>query len=1079
MTEQADAGDVLKQRAVTVDANETTHTLDLKCYEAGVESFAELVDELAADRHRPMVQDLDRRTYHGKFERLPRGGIVSWRQSAEELDAAVRACDFGSHLNEFGTVKLSMGRDLVVVKEAKLCQPPPGGPMTSQAPAGTIVEVSAHGVSVATTSRDLCLTRFATLSGAPLTPVDLVARWGVEHGDRFEEPDAAWAEGVTAACEATCRHEAFWVRRLTRVVALDVGSPISPQGAEREPARHFEIPIPGEVRTALAGDAAPDRPSAGLLTAFLVFLTRLTGEEGFDVDLRWREQPGSLDGLDELFAARVPFRAPELGGAESDTGRGFGELREEVVRRLEVVERRKTYLRDVGARYPQLERFADTSMPVAVELVEDLGATRTSRAALLVEIPRHGNSCRWSVAQNVLEPDAEALQARFAAFLQAVTESVEHDVTRIPLLSDAKEQRLLAEWNDTATDYPRDRCFHQLFLEQARRRPDAPAVDFEDHTLTYGELERRSTRLAVFLGRRGIGPGDLVGLYMKRSAELVVSLLAVLKSGAAYVPLDSIYPPARIADMLEDTDLPLLLTESSLERDVEGCKATVVSLDRSRAAIAAMPDDKPYDRATPDGLAYVIYTSGSTGRPKGAKIVHRGLTNVLCSMARTPGFSERDKMLAVSTICFDMAVVDLFLPLVTGGRVEVAASHLASDGFALGQRIEQSRATVMQGTPATWRMLIAAGWAGAPGLKVVSGGEPMTPELADGLLARAREVWNGYGLTEATIYSSFSAVEPDQRITVGRPIANTRFYVLDPWLQPVPPGMPGELWIAGDGVAQGYLERPELTAQRFVKSPFGEQDGVLYRSGDLVRYLDDGEILYLNRCDNQVKLRGFRIELGEIEHALSKHPAVREAVVLCCEAAGNRQLVAYLVPASPGGALPLAELRSHLEAGLPDYMVPSAFMVVERIPLSPNGKVDRKALPSPQAVAEAEYAEPATEVEQQVAEIWQRVLRLDRVGVDDNFREVGGNSLLLTEVVKQLREERWESLTIVDMFKYPTIRMMAQHLSGPPPVESAAAGPPPPYVSAFGGTSRRDRAAVDELRQRRRNLKRSGRDAGT
>jgi len=1071
MTAEADAGPILKQREVTVDASETAYTLDLKCYEAGIASFAELIAELAEGRATPVAQDPSRRTYRGRLDRPPGAGVVSWRRSAEELDAAVRACDFGPQPNGFGTVKVAVGGELVVVREAEV------GEAASTAPAGTVVDLSDEGVTVATASRDLRLRRLATLAGAPLAPAEVAARWGVGRGGRLPELDPERADRLAAAHRATCRHEAFWVERLAGAEALEppAREPAAGVPAASTRTRREVIPVPAELRSALAGGELPGSSSERLLAALLAFLVRLGGGgEGRDVELRWRLRPAAWDGLGELFAPRVPFRAPDLG-----SGRGLGELCAEVVGRLREVGRRRTFQRDLWARYPRLgaRRALAAGFPIAVERVEELGGPAAGGvpelppgSALLVQIPRRGGVACRLVAEVAEATAARRLGARLAAFLRAAAGPAGRDVTRIPLLSEAERQLLLVEWNDTATAGAHDRCVHQLFAERARRRPDAPAVTFEERTVSYGELDRRSTRLATFLARRGIGPGSLVGVYLERSAELVVGLLAVLKTGAAYLPLDPIYPPGRIALLLADTRVPLLLTQASLEPHPRDHGGAVVVLDRSWPAIEAGGGDPPAGFPAPGELAYVIYTSGSTGRPKGVRVRHRGLTNFLDSMARAPGFGAGDKLLAVTTICFDIAGLELFLPLVTGGVVEVVAAPVAADGFGLSRRLERSRPTVMQATPATWKMLIAAGWGGDRRLRVLCGGEALPPDLAAGLRARAREVWNLYGPTETTIWSSLDAVGGEPRITVGRPIANTRFYLLDERRQPVPPGVPGELWIGGHGVAAGYLDRPELTAERFVAAPFGD-GGVLYRTGDLARYANDGRVLYLSRVDNQVKLHGYRIELGEIEHTLCRHPAVAEAVVVVDEEVldnglpGTRRLAAYLVPAEPEAPPPVAELRRELRAVLPDYMVPAAWVTLERLPLTPNGKVDRKALPPAAAGDGAEpQAPPGTELERTLAEIWCRTLRRERVGIDDKFLEIGGDSLQLVEVVREVNERFGESLTGVDMFRHPTIRGLARRLGQAgreEPGDRAAVRPP-----------RRDRATLDELRERRLDLRR-------
>jgi amino acid adenylation domain-containing protein len=952
---------------------------------------------------------------------LPRGGILSWRQSAEELDAAVRACEFGPHRNEFGTVKLGVGREFAVVRELDVCAEP------STAPAGTVICLCADEMTVATTTRDVRFKRLTTLEGIPLAMAELANRWGIRSGHRFSDVNPARAEAATLACEAACRREGFWVERLSALVPIEL--PLGNVGLHASTQWHdFAVPIPAQLDRAAAKIASPMQRGAWLLAAFIIFLTRITGEEDFDVELGYGRDPGVEP--DDLRARFVPFRAPALGSR-----RTFAEVYEDVACELKRTSGHNTYLRDVWIRYPELRRALSLAqgLPVAVEFVETIGPAPAPRrgTTLLMQIPRRGDACRWLVSNEAVGDAAAPLCARFAAFLESAVDATQ--VTRIPLLSEDERRRVLVEWNDTAVAFPAGKCAHQLFTEQARYRPEQPAVACEGRTLSYQELDLRSSQLAAFLGCRGIGAGSLVGIYLERSLELVVSLLAIMKTGAGYVPLDPIHPPDRIAYILADAGVRLLITQASLQRNVRDCAVPVLALDQSRDAITAMSRE-PYDRATADDIAYVIYTSGSTGRPKGVVVRHRSLTNLLCAMARILGFDSHDKLLAVTTLCFDIAALELLLPLVSGGQVEVTAKHVAGSGLELRKRLERSRPTVMQATPATWRMLIAVGWTGDPNLKVLCGGEPLPDDLARELLARAKHVWNLFGPTETTIWSSAALVEPDRPITIGRPIANTQFYVLDKWLQPVPPGIPGELHIGGLGVADGYLGRPEVTREKFIPNPFGGVDaGVLHKTGDLVRHLGDGRIEHLRRLDNQIKLNGYRVELGEIEAMLRTHPAVRDGVVgLSTEINGPAQLIAYVTLKKPDEELSDVELRDHLQTELPQYMVPETFVTVECIPLTANGKVDRKALP--QAVLARPFSGSArttsgAALEQAVAAIWQHVLRRKQVSLDDNFFDLGGTSLLFARVWNRLRSEFHEALAASDMYKYPTIRTMAKHLN--------------------------------------------------
>lgn len=424
----------------------------------------------------------------------------------------------------------------------------------------------------------------------------------------------------------------------------------------------------------------------------------------------------------------------------------------------------------------------------------------------------------------------------------------------------------------------------------------------------------------------------------------------------------------------------------------------------------------------------MIYTSGSTGLPKGVQVGHRALVNFLWTMARRPGFGSRDSLLALTTVCFDIAGLELYLPLVRGGTVEVLPAAEAADGVALRERVERSAPTVLQATPTTWQMLLAAGWSGDPALRALCGGEPLPPELAGQLAPRVGALYNMYGPTETTIWSTVDRVLPGEAATIGRPIGNTRCHVLDERGALVPPGIPGELYLSGDGVADGYLGRPELTAERFVTAP-GGGTGRAYRTGDLVRHLPDGRLEYLERIDGQIKLNGYRIELGEVETALRRLPGVTDAVAVVREdRPGERRLAGYLV--GPAGPPDTAGLRAALGERLPAYMVPSAVVVLPRLPLTPNGKVDRKALPKPDVVRVAGGAAAVrTDLERRIAEVWCEVLGLEWVGAEDNFFDVGGDSLRLTSVVATLRERLGLLVTRLDMFGHPTVRAMAVHVA--------------------------------------------------
>ena len=666
-------------------------------------------------------------------------------------------------------------------------------------------------------------------------------------------------------------------------------------------------------------------------------------------------------------------------------------------------------------------------------------------------------SCEFNT--DLFEPQTvRRLLRHFVRLLGAVVDDPGQRLSALPLLDDAERQALLADGERTATAYP-DLPLPQLFGAQARRAPGAVAVACGDARLGYGALEAAANRLAHELRQRGIARGSLVGICLERSPDLVVALLAVLKAGAAYVPLDPGYPPARLAQIVGDARPAAVLTS----RAVEGClpdgAATLILLDAEAERIARHPDTPPGPAPAPDDLAYVIYTSGSTGRPKGVQVRHRGLTNLLWAMRSAPGLAADDSLLAVTTVSFDIAALELFLPLVVGARVVLAREAEAGDGAALWRLLRRHGVTVLQATPVTWQILLAAGWTGDPPLKMLCGGEALARALADRLLATGGELWNLYGPTETTIWSSAQRVEPGAgAVPIGPPVANTQFYVVDANGGLAPPGAPGELCIGGDGVAAGYLNLPEMTRERFVPDRFRARAGAkLYRTGDRVRRRAQGGFEFLGRGDRQIKLRGFRIELGEVEAALRAHPQVTDAVAIVGPDASGEDALRACV-AAPGAPATLgAELRGRLRQVLPGYMCPATVVVLADLPRTPNGKVDRKALPPPAPVAPSPGGlhRPVSDLEQRLARLWSEVLGVSGVDVDANFFEIGGHSLLAVRLLVRIEAAFGCTLSLAALFRHPTVAGQARLLEHGDPrafdfrqvVQLQAGGSRPPLIA--------------------------------
>jgi amino acid adenylation domain-containing protein len=624
---------------------------------------------------------------------------------------------------------------------------------------------------------------------------------------------------------------------------------------------------------------------------------------------------------------------------------------------------------------------------------------------------------------------ARRMLGHYRTLLEAAAQDPGIEVAKLPILTDPERRQLLLDWNNTARDYPQV-CAHQWFEEQARRTPNAVAAVFEKHSWTYADLNRHADGIALCLRGLGASPGATVAICVGRSLEMLASLLGIWKSGAAYVPLDPNFPKERLQFILDDSGAVALITEKKLQGTLKSQVPVLLVDDLHRRA-----DNGPavvQAAVHIDNLAYLLYTSGSTGKPKGVAIRHRSLSNLLESMRREIEPAPGDVLLALTTISFDISILELFLPLVTGGCVHIAHRETAADGRELGKAISKSRASIVQATPATWLLLTESGWTTNANLKLICGGEAFPARLTRPL-SRFGTVWNGYGPTETTIYSTIARLDSSQSTTpIGKPIGNTRVYVLDGAQQPVPIGVPGELYIGGDGVASGYWRQSELTSAKFIRDPFSKNpDAILYRTGDLVRYLEDGNLEFLQRVDNQVKVRGFRIELGEIESILCGHPGIRTAaVVVVGEELDDKRLVAFVVGPDQR-RVSEQRLRVFLQNKLPEYMVPSAIVALDELPLTPNGKVDRKALVQSAPIAKTVPALPSVDIiDTTLAQIWEDVLKRRPIGPHDDFFEMGGHSLLSARLIARVEKAFGEKLGLVDFLGAPTIAQMAGLLRG-------------------------------------------------
>jgi amino acid adenylation domain-containing protein len=652
-------------------------------------------------------------------------------------------------------------------------------------------------------------------------------------------------------------------------------------------------------------------------------------------------------------------------------------------------------------------------------------------------IPKDGIECCWVYNTEVLDDDSLAkMSEQFSIFIKGIVADLTQPISRIPLLSETTLHKILVEWNDTKIDYLQDSCIHQLFEAQVKLAPEAVAVVFADQQLTYRELNVKANQLAHYLQSLGVGTETLVGICLERSIEMLIALLGILKAGGAYVPLDSNYPVERLAFMLEDTQVSILITHQSLVEKLPVQQAQILCLENDSDKINCQSEDNPTCNVTVNNLAYVTYTSGSTGRPKGVCVVHQGVVR-LVKRVKYADLNSAEVFLQLAPISFDASTFEIWGCLLNGAKL-VIMPPLVTSLAEIGQAIIGYQITILWLTAGLFHLMVDERLADLKSVsQLLAGGDVLSTAHIQKLLTHHPNIKliNGYGPTENTTFTCcYTIVDPQQitgSVPIGRPIANTQVYILDRYLSPVPIGVAGELYIGGDGLARGYLNRPDLTTEKFIANPFIENvTSHLYKTGDLVRYLPDGNIEFLGRLDNQVKIRGFRIETAEIEAVLNQHHLVQQCMVIAREdEPGNKRLVAYIVSTAPEAFDP-KDLRRFLQQALPDYMLPSVFVPLEAFSLTSNGKIDRKALPKPVVDLQSSttYVAPSTPIRQKLADIWADVLKVESVGINDDFFALGGDSLLALQTFAQIETVFQQKLPLSILLKAPTIDQLANIL---------------------------------------------------
>ena len=1015
-----DAGPIHKQRLVPIEPDDTALSLNARSYEAALDAFLELADDIGEGRLESREQDLSRRTYYPHLARPDAAGLVDWALPAASVGALVRALDFGpAYPNPLGRAKVRCGARIYLCDRLR-----PTDRRTS-APAGTVTALDRSGISVAAGDREVVIESLSSIEGEALALTDVIERERLTLGQPLGRLSDETRARITSRNAKLAGHEGYWLRALRR--ARPFGLPYRKPTASPTGAYHHvpvAVPAPGGVTG--TGEAGVATVIAGLSA----LLARLALEETIHLLVEHPAiRPGSEE-LGQLFASRVPIslvapREVSLAGHVAVTAA-----------RLDEMTARETFPRDLPARHPELPAYSGV-LPVVVRIAPVGGGDADVGAELALDITADGRQASLRVDTGLFAAaDAARLGEQLEALLGAMVTHPSLPLGRAPIIPESERHRLIHEWNATDAAYPRDATVHALFEERARSAPDDPAVVAGNTRLTFQELNARADAWAEVLRAYGVGRDAIVGLRIGRSPELVAGMLAVLKAGGAYLPLDLSLPAARTAFMLDDAAVKVVLTTSSLGAELDLGGRIVLLLDRPPPPVVAPVTT--HEPADPESLAYVIYTSGSTGTPKGVLVHHRGVVNYLWWAIRYYGATGGSGSPVHSPVAFDLTVTSLIAPLLGGRPVHLLDERLGVDALA-GALRDGADFTLVKLTPSHLDLLrhqLAPDDAAGRTRAFVIGGENLQgPALAfwQRHAPRTRLI-NEYGPTETVvgccIYDVPQGLAIPGSVPIGRPIANTRLYVLDPAMELLPIGIAGELYIGGDGVARGYLNRPELSAERFVPDPFAGGAARLYRTGDQVRYLADGNLEFLGRLDGQVKVRGYRIELGEIESALAGHPAIAEsAATVWHDPVAGPRLVAYVTLRD--GQMPGSdELREWCGRFLPEYMVPASVERLPGLPLTSNGKVDRTALPAP-AVRTRELVEPRTELERQLCDIWSDVLGVP-VGVTDNFFELGGHSLLAVQMIARVRAATGHAPPLPVLLTRPTVEHVAAALEGGP-----------------------------------------------
>ncbi|WP_319420021.1 amino acid adenylation domain-containing protein [Pleurocapsa sp. FMAR1] len=1022
ITAEIDTGNILKQVKIDLEASETTLTLNTKCYQAAIAAFSELIKELASDRVNSTFQDLQQRSYYPRHQKPQALGIIDFNQPAAVIDNLVRGLSFGNYTNSLTTAKLILNSsdnlDYVIINRvAKLTA-------KSQYTPGTIVRIESDRLIVTTASQDIALQDVTTKQGKASSIEKLVTDYQLEYKQQLPQIDSELSSKITTLATKLSPAEGYWRKQLIKWEPLTL--PRIKKLATFVAAnsyRRVKLPLSNIVIDFIQQTYGMTNASDVVMAIFAIYIARLSVNQQITLGFEGFTENGAIA---PWFATCVPANLRI--SSEDNLATAIAT----VTKRRKLNQKYQSYATDLIARSPQLANKLDDFTVSVGQNVEHPSGHLT----LSIESAEY----YWLYNVNVFSEELIATMLEQWQTLTAgiVSQNPNYPIAHLPLISDSEKKRLLA-WNQTTTNYRADLCLHQLFEARVIEDSEAIAVVYQGQSLTRGELNRQANKLANHLQQLGVQPESLVGICLERSLEMAIALFAILKAGGAYLPIDPNYPPARLSYILEDASLNILLTQTKQLERLPKTATQIICLDRD-GELPNLQNTNPLSQVNSHNLAYVIYTSGSTGNPKGVAIEHHSAVNTLWDIEQRFAVQPQDRVLAVSSLSFDLSVYDIFGSLGSGGTAILPPSTTRPNPEQWLELIAQEQVTIWNSAPALLELLVnyIVGFERQlpSSLRLVMlSGDRLNPNLVIQLqnLNPQLQIVSLGGATEASIWSICYPIASkwtaDKAIPYGRPLHNQSFYILDSQQQLAPIGVTGELYIGGVGVARGYLHRPELTTARFIVDPFSSDPTArLYKTGDLGRYLEDGNIEFLGRIDNQVKIRGIRIELGEIETALLQCPEIQETLVSVNDPnAEQKSLVAYSI-LKPNSALTSQQLRSFLATQLPEYAIPADFIFTDAFPLTPNGKVDLKALlttPTKRASIMSKSLPLQSPLEFKLSQIWSEVLNVQPIARDDDFFSLGGNSLLALRLFERIHKSFGANLPLATLFEAPTISQLA------------------------------------------------------